>query len=127
MSVFVDLVCSLEELRKFLILSCCYSFIPKEYMEDGKIFPERPKEKGLIYAEAEDKTTLRKVRDIEFVKVENVVGATYTSKSGSTLLRWERTENIKGRLKGEASLNSVVNLVEAGIIKEESLKKTSKS
>lgn len=125
--VFVDLKCSLENFRRFLILSCCRSFIPREYFEDKKIFPERVCEKGLIYTEAEDKVTLKKIRDIQFVKVENIVGVIYNSKSGSTRLRWEHQTDEKGKLVGEASVNAVVKLVEAGIITEEMFKRKTKN
>ena len=125
--VFIDLTCPLENFRKFLILSCCYSFVPKEYLEDKKVFPERVCGKGLVYAEAEDKVTLKKIRDVDFVRVENVVGVVYNSKSGSTKLKWEHKRGDIGRLVGEASVNAVVKLVEAGIITEEMFKKTGKS
>ena len=46
--VSVDLKCPLENFRRFLILSCCRSFIPKEYFEDKKIFPERKVDNELI-------------------------------------------------------------------------------
>jgi len=66
--------------------------------------------------------TLKQVREIIFVKAFEVIGVNYTSKSGSTRLRWERTSDTMGRLKGEASVNAVLKLVEAGIISEEIFK-----
>ncbi len=96
-------------------------------MVDGKVFPERLGGEGLIYTEAEDKVTLEKIRDVYFVRAENVVGVVYNSKSGSTKLKWEHKTDEKGRLVGEASVNSVIKLVEAGIITEESFKKSSKN
>ena len=120
----IDLPCSLHALRRFLILCCCQSFLPEEYVKDDSVFPERLGEegKGVIYVEAMDKVSLKQVRDIMFVKASEVIGATYTSKSGSTRLRWERTSEQTGRLKGEASVNAVLKLVEAGIISEEIFK-----
>jgi len=125
--VTVDLTCNLENFRRFLILSCCRSFIPKKYLDDEKVFPERLGEKGLIYVEAEDKVTIEKIRDIRFVKVENIVGVVYNSKSGSTKLRWEHKIGEKGKLTGEASIHAVMKLVEAGIITEEMFKRTMKN
>jgi len=123
-TVQIDLPCSLQALRRFLILSCCHSFIPKEYLEDPEVFPERSGEegKGTIYVEAVDKVSLKQIRDIMFVKASEVIGAVYNSKSGNTRLRWERTAPNLGRLKGEASVNAVLKLVEAGIISEEIFK-----
>jgi len=105
-------------------LSCCRSFMPEDFLEDETIFPERAGEFGAIYVEAEDKVTLSKVREIEFVKAENVAGMVYNSRSGMTRLRWERTSSNQGKLTGEATIRSLVHLVEAGIIKESDLKST---
>lgn len=87
-------------------------------MENRSIFPERPSELGAIYVEAGDKITVTTIEDITFVQAANVIGAVYSSKSGSTRLRWERTLGSSGRLSGEASMRSVVRLVETGVIKE---------
>lgn len=124
--VSIDLICPLKEFRKFLILSCCRSFIPREYLEDEKVFPERLEGAGLIYTEAEDKATLKKIRDVQFVHVGNVITVIYNSKSGSTRLRWEHKEADRGRLTGEASIRSVMKLVEAGIITEDTVKRSLK-
>ncbi|RLI25421.1 MAG: hypothetical protein DRO52_04055 [Candidatus Hecatellales archaeon] len=123
-TVRIDLPCSLQALRRFLILCCCQSFLPEEYVRDDSVFPERlgVEGKGVIYVEAVDKVSLKQVRDVMFVRASEVIGATYTSKSGSTRLRWERTSEQTGRLKGEASVNAVLKLVEAGIISEEIFK-----
>ncbi|MBS7622135.1 hypothetical protein KEJ39_00450 [Candidatus Bathyarchaeota archaeon] len=122
----IDVVCSLEWFRRFMILSTCSSFIPEEYLEDESIFPERPTKQGTMYVEAEDKETLRKIRDIEFAKVSNVLGVIYTSKSGLTRLKWRHTKDALGKLTGEASGNSVVNLFEAGILDEGYIRKMRK-
>ncbi|MHC1585956.1 MAG: hypothetical protein ACXQTV_00230 [Candidatus Hecatellaceae archaeon] len=93
-------------------------------MADETVFPERAGEegRGTIYVEAVDKVTLKQVREVVFVKASEVIGANYTSKSGSTRLRWERISEHMGRLRGEASVNAVLKLVEAGIISEEIFK-----
>ncbi|MEM3003797.1 MAG: hypothetical protein QXO25_00055 [Candidatus Bathyarchaeia archaeon] len=122
----IDVVCSLEWFRKFMILSTCSSFIPEEYLEDESIFPERPTKQGTMYVEAEDKETLRRIRDIEFARVSNVLGVIYTSKSGLTRLKWRHTKDTLGKLTGEASGNSVVNLFEAGILDEGYIRKMRK-
>ena len=67
----IDVVCSLESFRRFMILSTCSSFIPDELLEDDNVFPERPIENGTMYAEAEDKETLRRIRQIEFTRVSS--------------------------------------------------------
>ena len=54
----IDVVCSLESFRRFMILSTCSSFIPDELLEDDNVFPERPIENGTMYVEAEDKGVL---------------------------------------------------------------------
>lgn len=120
--VSIDQSCSLQDVRRFLILSCCRSFIPEEYLKDQTVFPERVNGQGLVYTEAEDKITLASVRDVQFVKVENVVAVTYTSKSGLTRLRWERSESQKGRLKGMVTTNSILKLIDAGIITARTLR-----
>lgn len=95
--------------------------MPEDFLDDELVFPERAGEFGAVYVEAEDKVTISKVREIEFVKAENVAGVVYNSRSGMTRLRWERTSGNQGRVTGEATVRSIVNLVEAGIIKESDL------
>jgi len=106
----VDAICPLENLRRFMILSTCQSFIPEELMEDEKVFPERPAEQGTMYVEAEDKETLQKIRDIQFTRVSSVLGVIYNSKSGRTKLKWRQVKGSLGKLTGEASTNTLVNL-----------------
>jgi len=109
-----------------MILSTCSSFIPDELLNDDYIFPERPVEKGTMYVESEDKETLQKIRDIQFVRVSNVLGIIYNSKSRLTKLKWRHIKDALGKLSGEASGNSVVNLFEAGILDEIYIKKMRK-
>lgn len=111
----IQAYCTLEELRRFLIESTCKTFIPDEYVRDRSIFPERRSKNALIYVEAEVKTDLRKIRDITFVKVKNVLGAIYNSKSGRSRLKWRLVYKDIGKLVGEASSNTLVNLITAGI------------
>jgi len=106
----VDAVCPVENFRRFMILSTCQSFIPEELMEDEKVFPERPAEQGTMYVEAEDKETVQKVRDIQFTRISNVLGIIYNSKSGRTKLKWRQVKGSLGKLTGEASTNTLVNL-----------------
>ena len=121
--VHIDQACSLEDVRRFLILSCCHSFIPEEYLNDQTIFPERINSEGLVYTEVEDKMTVAKIREIEFVKVEDVIAVVYTSKSGSTKLRWERIQDHKGKIKGLVTSNSIMKLIDAGVITAHTLRK----
>ncbi|MBS7625843.1 hypothetical protein KEJ51_02210 [Candidatus Bathyarchaeota archaeon] len=120
----VEVVCNLEDVRRFLILSTCSSFIPDEFLRDSKVFPERPREKGTMYVEAEDKETLGSIRDIQFTRVSNVLGVIYNSKSGLTKLKWRHIKDSLGKLSGEASGNSLVNLFQAGILDESYVKKS---
>ena len=106
----VDAVCPVENFRRFMILSTCQSFIPEELMDDEKVFPERPAEQGTMYVEAEDKETVQKVRDIQFTRISNVLGIIYNSKSGRTKLKWRQVKGSLGKLTGEASTNTLVNL-----------------
>ncbi|TRO58215.1 hypothetical protein E2P64_03940 [Candidatus Bathyarchaeota archaeon] len=124
--MMIDVVCSLESFRRFMILSTCNSFIPDEFLEDDNVFPERPMESGTMYVEAEDKETLRKIRQIEFIRVSNVLGVIYNSKSGLTKLKWRQTKNFLGKLGGKSSGNSLVNLFEAGILDENYIRKMRK-
>ena len=119
----IDVVCPLESFRRFMILSTCNSFIPDEYIEDVNVFPERPVENGTMYVEAEDKETLRRSRDLQFARVSNVLGIIYNSKSGLTKLKWRHIKEALGKLSGEASGNSVVNLFEAEILDEDYIKR----
>jgi hypothetical protein len=106
-----------------MILSTCNSFIPDEFIEDVNVFPERPVENGTMYVEAEDKETLQRSRDLQFARVSNVLGVIYNSKSGLTKLKWRHIKDALGKLSGEASGNSVVNLFEAEILDENYIKR----
>ncbi len=112
----LETTCSLESFRRFMITSTCRSFIPPEYESEQSVFPERSREQGTMYVEAEDKVTLSKVNDITFVQVSYVLGIIYNSKSGHTQLKWRHVKDDMGRLSGEASTNTMVNLYEAGAL-----------
>ncbi len=99
-----------------MIASTCKSFIPQDYEAENSIFPERGREQGTMYVEAEDKVTLSRVNDITFVQVSYVLGIIYNSKSGHTQLKWRSIKGDLGRLSGEASTNTMVNLYEAGAL-----------
>lgn len=117
--VELDLTCNLEGFRRFLIGSTCRSFIPESYMRDPEVFPEKAGDTGSIYVEAVDKVDLKKIRDITFVNARDVLGIIYTSKTGNTKLKWRELRGRVGRLSGEASANSLVNLSMARIISPE--------
>ena len=119
--VKIELRCQRDAFRKFLIISCCKSFIPREYLNDPSVYPERMGQ-GLIYVEAKDKETLAELEGIQFVRASGVVSITYNSKSGRTSLRWEHLGGPEGRLYGEASPRSILNLIEAGIITMDTVK-----
>ncbi len=112
----LETTCSLEAFRRFMVTSTCRSFIPPEYEADVSAFPERPREQGTMYVEAEDKSTLSRVNEITFVQVSYVLGIIYNSKSGHTQLKWRHIKGDLGRLSGEASTNTMVNLYEAGAL-----------
>lgn len=112
----VETTCNLSSFRRFIILSTCQSFIPRELLEDENVFPERDAEHGAIYVEAEDKETVEKIGDMTFVRVFEVLGVIYNSKSGRTRLKWRSSRGEIGRLSGEASGNSLVNLYAAGVL-----------
>jgi|TARA_B100001971_G_scaffold182609_1_gene180046 hypothetical protein len=114
--VNIDITSSLESFRRFLINSTCLTFIPEIYLRDTEVFPEKEGESGSIYIEAADKVTLKKIRMISFINVRDVLGILYTSKSGNTTLKWRQTQGIYGKSTGEASANSLVNLLESGVI-----------
>ena len=117
--VTIDATCSLESFRNFVILSTCNSFVPESYLEDYEVFPERETSPGLIYVEAADKVTLKKIRDMTFVNAKEVLGIIYSSKSGNTNLKWRQVRRNMGKVTGDASTNTLVNLTEAGVITQE--------
>ena len=114
--VKIDAASSLESFRRFTIASTCSSFVPESYREDSEVFPERDDTLGSIYVEAADKVTLKKVRDITFVNAKDVLGIIYNSKSGNTSLKWRQFRHNSGKVTGEASSNSLVNLAQSGVI-----------
>ena len=114
--VKIDASCSLDSFRRFIVASTCSSFIPNSYHEDFEVFPERNEESGSIYVEAADKVTLKKIREITFVNARDVLGIIYNSKSGNTSLKWRQIRKQNGKVTGEASSNSLVNLAEGGVI-----------
>jgi hypothetical protein len=114
--VTIDAPSTVESFRRFVFASTCSSFAPRSYLEDPEVFPERDEDKGSIYVEAADKVTLKKIRDITFVNARDVLGIIYSSKSGNTSLKWRQIRRNTGKVKGEASSNSLVNLAEGGVI-----------
>jgi hypothetical protein len=117
--VHIDTSASLESFRRFLINSTCYTFIPDSYLDDDEVFPEKEGETGSIYVEAADQVTLKKIRDISFVNARDVLGIIYTSRSGNTKLKWRQVRGRMGKVSGQSSANSLVNLITAGVITEE--------
>jgi hypothetical protein len=117
--VEIDVTCHLEAFRRFLISSTCRSFIPESYLRDPEVFPEKESEPGSIYVEAADKVTLKRIRDISFVNANEVLGIIYTSKSGHSRLKWRQLRGPMGRVTGDASNNSLVNLSMARVISPE--------
>lgn len=115
----LDVKTTLEKFRRFIIYNTCLSFMPKGYLDDPSIFPERSADKGEIYVEAASKIELARIRDIGFVKAADVLGVIYKSRSGNTRLTWRQVRGSLGRLKGEVSANSLVNLLEARILTKE--------
>ena len=114
--VKIDAATSLENFRRFTIVSTCSSFAPESYTEDPEVFPEREESLGSIYVEAADKVTLKKIRGITFVNARNVLGIIYNSKTGNTSLKWRQFRHNSGKVTGEASSNSLVNLAQSGVI-----------
>ncbi len=114
--VKIDATSSVDNFRRFVIASTCISFAPKSYIEDSEVFPEREESLGSIYVEAADKVTLKKIRDITFVNARDILGIIYNSKSGNTSLKWRQIRRDNGKITGEASSNSLVNLAEVGVI-----------
>jgi hypothetical protein len=117
--VEIDVTCHLEAFRRFLVNSTCRSFIPESYMRDPEVFPEKEMDPGSIYIEAADKVTLKKIRDITFVNANDVLGIMYKSKSGHSKLNWRQQSGPMGRVFGDASHNSLMNLSMAGVISPE--------
>ena len=115
----LDVMCNLEGFRRFLVSSTCRSFIPESYLRDPEVFPEKEGDQGSIYVEAVDKVDLKKIRDITFINARDVLGIIYTSKSGNTKLKWRQLRGRTGRLTGDASTNSLVNLSMSRIISPE--------
>jgi len=97
------------------MVSTCSSFAPNSYLVDFEVFPERDESFGSVYVEAADKVTLKKIREITFVNARDVLGIIYNSKSGNTSLKWRQIRRNNGKVTGEASSNTLVNLAEAGV------------
>jgi hypothetical protein len=95
------------------------SFIPEGYLRDPEVFPEKEGETGSIYIEAADKVTLKTIRDITFVNARDILGIIYVSKSGNTRLKWRESRADLGKVSGEASTNSLVNLFSARVLSRE--------
>jgi hypothetical protein len=117
--VHIQTAASLENFRKFIIVSTCRSFIPESYLRDYEVFPEREEGPGAIYIEAVDKVTLKKIREMTFVNAKEILGIISSSKSGNTQLKWRQTRKKSGRVQGTASANALVNLVESGVLTQE--------
>ena len=116
---YIDTTTALENFRRFLINSTCASYIPESYLYDPEVFPEKDGETGSIYIEAADKVTLKKERDITFINVRDVLGIIYKSKSGNTNIKWRQIRGRGGKITGESSTNSLVNLITARVIDQE--------
>ena len=117
--VELDLTCNLEGFRRFLINSTCRSYIPESYFRDPEVFPEKEGDQGSIYVEAVDKVDLKKIRDVKFINARDILGIIYTSKSGNSQLKWRQLRGRIGRVTGQASTNSLVNLSMARVITPE--------
>lgn len=114
--VAIDTPASLESFRRFIMDSTCSSFAPKSYLDDFEVFAEREEKIGSIYVEAADKVTLKKIREITFVNAKDILGIIYTSKTGNTELKWRQIRHNNGKVSGNASSNSLVNLTQSGVI-----------
>src|ERR671926_1384252 len=117
--VNIQTAASLENFRKFIIVSTCRSFIPDSYLRDYEVFPEREEGPGAIYIEVVDKVTLKKIREMTFVNAKEILGIIYSSKSGNTQLKWRQIRKKLGKVQGFASPNALVNLVESGVLTQE--------
>ncbi|HYW00155.1 MAG TPA: hypothetical protein VE862_01725 [Candidatus Acidoferrum sp.] len=116
--VNIDSVCDLGDFRRFMIMSTCQTYIPRELDDDETIYPERSSDNGTMYVEAEDKVTVQQIREVRFARVSNVLGIIYNSKSGRTKLKWRHLKGRMGRLSGEASTNTLVNLFASRALSE---------
>ena len=114
----IDVHCKLTNFRKFMIISTCQSFIPLDFLKDERIFPERPNKHGTMYVEAEDKFTVKRIKEITFVQVSNILGIIYISKSGNTRLKWRSISNGVGRLTGNSSTHALINLFASSTLDE---------
>ena len=117
--VYIETATSVENIRRFLIDSTCLSFMPESYQRDPEVFPEKEGDLGSIYVEAADKVTLKKIREITFINARDILGIIYVSKSGNSKLKWRQIRGTTGKVTGEASTNSLVNLVTARVITPE--------
>ncbi len=111
----IEVYCTLDEVKRFLIESVARGKIPSKYLRDPRYLLERRTEKGRIYVEAEEKKDIEEINDIVIVEAKNVIGVSYTSKSGRTKLVWRQIYGSLGKITGNASGNALVNLLEAGI------------
>jgi len=118
----IDVLCKLTNFRQFMILSTCQSFIPPAFLRDESVFPERAGKHGTMYVEAEDKVTLKRIGEITFVRASEILGIIYNSKSGRTRLKWRSSAKDVGRLTGEVSTNSLVNIFASEILDESHVK-----
>jgi hypothetical protein len=100
--------------------------MPESYLMDPEVFPEKEGEVGSIYVEAGDKVTLKKFREITFINARDVLGIIYVSKSGNTRLKWRQIREKVGRVVGEASANSLVNLLTASVLAPEYIEELAK-
>jgi len=66
---------------------------------------------------------VEKTRSITFVRAFEILGIIYKSKSGRTYLKWRSTRAKIGRVTGEASGNSHVNLYAARVLDREFVQK----
>ena len=114
--VTINAPSSLESFRRFIMASTCSSFAPHSYLNDPEVFPTREEDKCSVYVDAADEVTLKKIRDITFFNARDVLGIIYSSKSGNTKLKWRQIRKNNGKVIGEASSNSLVNLAEGGVI-----------
>ena len=111
----IEVYCTLEEVKRFLVESTAKNKLPRKYIMDPKYMFERRQEQGKIYIEADEKKDIEEIQDLVVVEVDNVLGISYESKSGRTKLIWRQIHKDLGKLTGIASGNTLVNLLESGI------------